>query len=102
MYTKPMIFPLNTDGTLYYIQDEKGNCVGTGTRDVCHTILQIMMRSALPAATTVAAPRDPFKQSAQTASAARVQKVQSVPFTVENSSPGLLNSIRDGSRTIFK
>ncbi len=97
-----MVFPLNADGTLYYIQDERGNCIGTGTRDVCHTILQIMIHSTLTARATPA-PRVAHKQNAQPTSAAKAQKLQlAAPLSMERNSSGFINSIRDGSQTIFK
>lgn len=47
MYTKPMIFPLDADGNLYAIQDEKGDHIGVGTREVCQTLLQLITGSGL-------------------------------------------------------
>ena len=52
MYTQPMIFPLDLQGEIYLLQDEKGNTVGTGTRQVCEVLLHIitkpLTRSASP------------------------------------------------------
>ena len=47
MYTKPMIFPLDPDGVLYALQDEKGNQIGVGSRDVCQTLLYLVTNSPL-------------------------------------------------------
>lgn len=48
MYAQPMILPLDVDGTIYAIQDEKGNTIGTGTREVCEMLLYIITKPASP------------------------------------------------------
>jgi hypothetical protein len=45
---QPMIMPLDVNGTIYAIQDEKGNTIGTGTREVCEVLLYIMTKPASP------------------------------------------------------
>ena len=42
MYTRPMILPLESTGRIYVLQDEKGQVVGTGSREVCETLLYII------------------------------------------------------------
>ena len=42
MYTRPMILPLESTGRLYVLQDEKGQVVGTGSREVCETLMYII------------------------------------------------------------
>lgn len=42
MYTRPMILPLDSTGRIYVLQDEKGQVVGTGSREVCETLLYII------------------------------------------------------------
>lgn len=42
MYTKPMILPLDIEGKIYALQDEKGNTIGTGTREVCEVLLYMI------------------------------------------------------------
>jgi hypothetical protein len=44
MYTKPMILPLDLEGKIYALQDEKGNTIGTGTRDVCEVLMYIITK----------------------------------------------------------
>jgi hypothetical protein len=44
MYTKPMILPLDVNGKIYALQDEKGNTIGTGTREVCEVLLYIITK----------------------------------------------------------
>jgi hypothetical protein len=44
MYTKPMILPLDINGKIYALQDEKGNTIGTGTREVCEVLLYIITK----------------------------------------------------------
>lgn len=44
MYTGPMILPLDSEGTIYALQDEKGNTIGTGTRAVCEILLYMITK----------------------------------------------------------
>jgi len=48
MYAEPMILPLDLNGRIYAIQDEKGNTIGTGTREVCEVLLYIITKPASP------------------------------------------------------
>jgi hypothetical protein len=48
MYAKPMILPLDPNGQIYALQDEKGNTIGTGTREVCEVLLYIITKPASP------------------------------------------------------
>ncbi len=50
MYGETIILPMDADGKIYAIQDEKGNIIGTGTREVCEILLYII---AKPASTSV-------------------------------------------------
>ncbi len=43
---EPMILPLDVTGKIYALQDEKGNTIGTGTREVCEVLLYIITKSA--------------------------------------------------------
>ena len=43
MYTRPMILPLESTGRIYVLQDEKGQVVGTGSREVCETLMYIIV-----------------------------------------------------------
>lgn len=47
MYTKPMILPLDVEGKIYSLQDEKGNTIGTGTREVCEVLMYIITKPAM-------------------------------------------------------
>ncbi len=47
-YERPMILPLDANGTIYAIQDGKGNTIGTGTREVCEVLLYIITKPASP------------------------------------------------------
>jgi len=42
MYTQPMILPLDGSGRIYVLQDDKGQVVGTGSREVCETLMYLM------------------------------------------------------------
>lgn len=42
MYTRPMILPLDSTGRIYVLQDDKGQVVGTGSREVCETLMYII------------------------------------------------------------
>ncbi|HZI47219.1 MAG TPA: hypothetical protein VFD75_05450 [Pyrinomonadaceae bacterium] len=46
MYAEPMILPLDPNGRIYALQDEKGNTIGTGTREVCEVLLYIITKPA--------------------------------------------------------
>jgi len=46
MLAKPNIFPLDANGQIYALQDEKGNTIGTGTREVCEVLLYIITKPA--------------------------------------------------------
>ncbi len=48
MYTKPMILPLDINGKIYALQDEQGNTIGTGTREVCEVLLYIITKPPSP------------------------------------------------------
>ena len=52
MYTKPMILPLDLNGKIYALQDEKGNTIGTGTREVCEVLLYIITKPSSPSGKT--------------------------------------------------
>ena len=45
MYTKPMILPLDLEGKIYALQDEQGNTIGTGTREVCEVLMYIITQA---------------------------------------------------------
>jgi len=45
MYKEPMILPLDVEGKIYSIQDEKGNTIGTGTREVCEVLMFMITRA---------------------------------------------------------
>jgi len=48
MYVKPMIFPLDGNGLIYALQDEKGQTIGTGTREVCEVLLYMITKPTSP------------------------------------------------------
>ena len=50
MYTTPMILPLESSGRIYVLQDEKGQVVGTGSREVCETLMYIIGAGLAPVA----------------------------------------------------
>ncbi|HEX6731388.1 MAG TPA: hypothetical protein VF074_15295 [Pyrinomonadaceae bacterium] len=45
MYGKPMIHPLDASERIYALQDEKGNTIGTGTREVCEVLLHLITQA---------------------------------------------------------
>ena len=49
MYTTPIILPLDWTGRIYVLEDEKGQVVGTGSREVCETLMYMMRASLSPA-----------------------------------------------------
>lgn len=44
-----MILPLDSTGRIYVLQDEKGQIVGTGSREVCETLMYIIGAGLSPA-----------------------------------------------------
>jgi hypothetical protein len=48
MQRQPSIVPLDEQGKIYALQDEKGNTIGTGTREVCEVLLYIITKPASP------------------------------------------------------
>jgi hypothetical protein len=48
MYSKPMILPLDVNGRIYALQDEKGNTIGTGTLEVCEVLLYLITKPSSP------------------------------------------------------
>lgn len=46
MHGEKIMLPLDADGKIYAIQDEKGNIIGTGTREVCEILLYIIGKPA--------------------------------------------------------
>ena len=65
-YATPMILPIDVDGKIYAIQDEKGNTIGTGTREVCEVLLFLITQAASASATgrTVSAQSRPNVRAA--------------------------------------
>ena len=49
MYTQPMILPLDGSGRIYVLQDANGQVVGTGSREVCETLMYLMGAGLAPA-----------------------------------------------------
>jgi hypothetical protein len=50
MYTTPMILPLESSGRIYVLQDENGQVVGTGSREVCETLMYLIGSGLAPVA----------------------------------------------------
>jgi hypothetical protein len=42
-----MMFPLDSNGVLYTLEDEYGNQIGVGSREVCQTLLYLITTSPL-------------------------------------------------------
>jgi hypothetical protein len=42
VYSEPIILPFDMSGTIYAIQDETGNIIGTGPREACAVLVHIM------------------------------------------------------------
>jgi hypothetical protein len=53
MYSSPIILPLDCTGRIYVLEDENGQVIGTGSREVCETLMY-MMRAGLSPATETA------------------------------------------------
>jgi hypothetical protein len=48
MYSNPIMLPLDVEGKIYSLQDERGNTIGTGTREVCEVLMYLISRNAVP------------------------------------------------------
>ena len=55
MYSAPIILPLESSGRIYVLEDEKGQVVGTGSREVCETLMYMMRAGLSPASENVPA-----------------------------------------------
>ena len=64
MHAGPKIYPLNESGTIYALQDEKGNTIGTGTREVCEVLLYIITKPATQSVSGRINPQRPNVRSA--------------------------------------
>lgn len=42
MYTMPMILPLDSTGRVYVLQDKNGQVVGSGSREVCERLMNLI------------------------------------------------------------
>lgn len=49
MYTMPMILPMDATGRVYVLQDKNGQVVGTGSREVCETLMYLIGAGMSPA-----------------------------------------------------
>ena len=43
-----MILPLESSGRIYVLEDEKGQVVGTGSREVCETLMYLINAGLSP------------------------------------------------------
>ncbi|HKY42237.1 MAG TPA: hypothetical protein VJM50_04030 [Pyrinomonadaceae bacterium] len=64
MNAEPKIFPLDENGRIYALQDEKGNTIGTGTREVCEVLLYIITKPAMQSVSGRNNPQRPNVRSA--------------------------------------
>jgi hypothetical protein len=44
-----MILPLDSTGRIYVLEDERGQVVGTGSREVCETLMYLIGAGLSPA-----------------------------------------------------
>lgn len=51
-HEKEAIRSLEAGGTIYAIYDHNGNVIGTGTREVCETLLYIIDKAAVTSSAT--------------------------------------------------
>jgi hypothetical protein len=64
MLAEPKIYPLDDNGQIYALQDEKGNTIGTGTREVCEVLLYIITKPAMQSVSGRLNPQRPNVRSA--------------------------------------
>jgi hypothetical protein len=46
MNTEPMICPLDSEGRIYALLDERSQLIGTGTKEVCEVLLYMITKPA--------------------------------------------------------
>jgi hypothetical protein len=46
MNSEATILPLDIDETICALQDEKGNIIGTGSREICEVLLHIISKQS--------------------------------------------------------
>jgi len=51
MSSEARVFALSADANIYVVVDEKGNSLGTGTREVCEVLAQIASGKDAPNST---------------------------------------------------
>jgi len=66
MYTEPIILPLDAGGTIYSLQDENGNTIGTGTREACEVLMYMITRRTSLSNDRVKTPQRPNVRAAIT------------------------------------
>ena len=49
MYSAPIILPLDWTGRVYVLEDENGQVIGTGSREVCEKLMYLMASGLSPA-----------------------------------------------------
>jgi hypothetical protein len=67
LYADPIILPLDCDGKLYTIQDERGNTIGTGTREICEVLVHMMKKELATESTSKLQPKIPRRQNLRAA-----------------------------------
>ena len=55
MYTVPMILPLDGTGRVYVLQDQNGQVVGSGSREVCERLMKLIAAGFSPVTENTAA-----------------------------------------------
>ena len=66
MHGNPMILPLDPQGKFCALQDEHGQTIGTGTREVCEILLYMITKASSTDKTPVLKPQRPHVRSAIT------------------------------------
>jgi hypothetical protein len=67
MYAEPIILPLDINGRIYTIQDEKGNTVGSGTREICEILVHLLKKKFAPAMTADLLTKTPVRTNIRAA-----------------------------------
>ena len=67
LMSEPMFLPLDVNGDIYALQDEKGNTVGTGTREICEVLVHLMKKQAAMAMSADLRRRTPVRSNVRAA-----------------------------------
>lgn len=67
MLSEPSVQPLSIENNIYALRDERGNTIGTGTREVCEVLLFIITQPSRRRTPTLLGVRQPVRENVRAA-----------------------------------